>query len=148
MRISDWSSDVCSSDLQAGFVEGPERRQRRAEHRPTPFAEPVLVAGFVVGEIIGPRRAAERGDDAARYVIDMDAAEDLSGQVDPVCAAFADTVEDRTPGAVDAGQAKDAHVAAQRRPSRISRVAIGAAALDRRAFVDPRAACVAINAGR
>src|SRR3546814_9182509 len=78
----------------------------------------------------------------------MDAAEDLSGQVDPVCAAFADAVEDRTPGAVDAGQAKDAHVAAQRRPSRISRVAIGAAALDRRAFIDPRAARVAIDAGR
>src|SRR3546814_7623431 len=98
MRISDWSSDVCSSDLQAGFVEGPERRQRRAEHRAAPFDEPVLVAGFVVGEIIGARRAAERGDDAARYVIDMDAAEDLSGQVDPVCAAFADAVEDRKIG--------------------------------------------------
>src|SRR3546814_5373054 len=78
----------------------------------------------------------------------MDAAEDLSGQVDPVCAAFADAVEDRTPGAVDAGQAKDAPVAAQRRPSRISRVAIGAAALDRPALIDPRGAPVGIGRGR
>src|SRR3546814_14819898 len=54
---------------QAGFVEGPERWQRRAEHRAAPFDEPVLVAGFVVGEIIDARWAAERGDDAARYEI-------------------------------------------------------------------------------
>src|SRR3546814_6645970 len=46
MRISDWSSDVCSSDLRPGGVPGAEhdaghpalrlrRRDRRRHHQPT-----------------------------------------------------------------------------------------------------------------
>src|SRR3546814_10925417 len=30
MRISDWSSDVCSSDLLAGFAGNPDEREREA----------------------------------------------------------------------------------------------------------------------
>src|SRR5690606_16363265 len=106
------------------------------------------MARLVVGEIIDARRTPKRRDDAARNIVDMDAAEDLPGQVDPVRAAFADPTEDRASGAMDAGQAKDANVAAQTLPGRIGCVAIRAAALDRGAFVDPRAARVAIDAGR
>src|SRR3546814_5927407 len=32
MRISDWSSDVCSSDLQRDMVE-PQRRKQRGKRR-------------------------------------------------------------------------------------------------------------------
>src|SRR3546814_5732782 len=34
MRISDWSSDVCSSDLQAGGGGGSSDAGRRADRRP------------------------------------------------------------------------------------------------------------------
>src|SRR3546814_6612454 len=33
MRISDWSSDVCSSDLAAEHDEGTEQRQNAARHQ-------------------------------------------------------------------------------------------------------------------
>src|SRR3546814_18768125 len=38
MRISDWSSDVCSSDLAAVEAPGVERRAQRRDHRmPVPI---------------------------------------------------------------------------------------------------------------
>src|SRR3546814_16817788 len=36
MRISDWSSDVCSSDLMAGVVIGLKREEDGAAHARTP----------------------------------------------------------------------------------------------------------------
>src|SRR3546814_1154226 len=33
MRISDWSSDVCSSDLRRSCCHGAARRRRRPGHR-------------------------------------------------------------------------------------------------------------------
>src|SRR3546814_6010912 len=33
MRISDWSSDVCSSDLEIGSGDGEAPRRRRFQHR-------------------------------------------------------------------------------------------------------------------
>src|SRR3546814_2580969 len=66
MRISDWSSDVCSSDLLRGFQIGP----RHADPRPAPRRLAVDVGrdGAVrperkAHEPIGRRHFA--GDDAA-----------------------------------------------------------------------------------
>src|SRR3546814_17928945 len=84
MRISDWSSDVCSSDLQfvALAVPQPDRRQRDAveaiglDHRIMRLVEEgetlpdagvagqAVVADHVAGEVRG---AAEAGDRPARF---------------------------------------------------------------------------------
>src|SRR3546814_12714190 len=84
MRISDWSSDVCSSDLQfvALAVPQPDRRQRDAveaiglDHRIMRLVEEgetlpdagvagqAVVADHVAGEARG---AAEAGDRPARF---------------------------------------------------------------------------------
>src|SRR3546814_21100083 len=69
MRISDWSSDVCSSDLNAGNY-----RSFRAVHR---NALPVIVAvhGFVLGGGIGLAGAADivvAADDATFGVPEVD----------------------------------------------------------------------------
>src|SRR3546814_6546360 len=54
LRISDWSSDVCSSDLRPhlpGLNHRPRRnryhRQCLAQHRPDPIADPI--AGAILG---------------------------------------------------------------------------------------------------
>src|SRR3546814_20444190 len=52
MRISDWSSDVCSSDLLGGCVHDQFLSIRRGRLRPAskpPWGERVLKAGLVVG---------------------------------------------------------------------------------------------------
>src|SRR3546814_7392060 len=55
MRISDWSSDVCSSDLRPPGVEGVEHtRQAKEEH---PFAP-----GLVVHPADAARRHRQRGE--------------------------------------------------------------------------------------
>src|SRR3546814_16521363 len=78
----------------------------------------------------------------------MDAAEDLIGPGDAIRRPRADAVEDRAAGAVNAGQAKDADIAAQRSPRRVGGVAVGTAAGDRGARVDPGAAGIPIDDGR
>src|SRR3546814_11048625 len=85
MRISDWSSDVCSSDLQfvALAVPQPDRRQRDAveaiglDHRIMRLVEEgetlpdagvagqAVVADHVAGEARG---AAAAGDRPARFL--------------------------------------------------------------------------------
>src|SRR3546814_10202493 len=69
MRISDWSSDVCSSDLQpdrgGGDVEQPEAGRR---HRRIPAADRADdIIGREEGEIIDAddRRVEPRGGKAA-----------------------------------------------------------------------------------
>src|SRR3546814_1322418 len=46
MRISDWSSDVCSSDLQCGFAHAVQRRIRK---RPSRAAAANLAVSGVAG---------------------------------------------------------------------------------------------------
>src|SRR3546814_9224366 len=53
MRISDWSSDVCSSDLRADR-DRPDRRERR--HRAVARMEGKAPAGAVVSGRNGDRR--------------------------------------------------------------------------------------------
>src|SRR3546814_21067777 len=70
MRISDWSSDVCSSDLQASILgEGFSRFQGAAMHRLPAvgiiFAQrsigvAALVIGGQVGKADGDLRSEER----------------------------------------------------------------------------------------
>src|SRR3546814_13371636 len=87
--------------------------------------------GFVVGEVVGARRPREGGDHAVRDIVDMDAAEHLSWQVDAVRRSRADAVEHRAAGAVDAGEAEVVESAAEGAPGCGGGVAVGAAAFDR-----------------
>src|SRR3546814_18429367 len=70
MRISDWSSDVCSSDLDDYVVKPVEidelaARIRALLRRPGPRAQPVLEAGCLRFDTAA--RTAHRGD----YAIDL-----------------------------------------------------------------------------
>ena len=79
----------------------------------------------------------------------MNPAEHLPRYVDAMGGALAHPVDGAAAGAVNAGQAKDAHVGAQRLPVEIGLCAGAApAGADRGSFVHPCAAAVAINAGR
>src|SRR3546814_18058682 len=59
MRISDWSSDVCSSDLQPGGIERgldrPQRMEPRGRAEPLEFGE-LHLADPVFGRDRSPRR--------------------------------------------------------------------------------------------
>src|SRR3546814_9836434 len=65
MRMSDWSSDVCSSDLQLGMAHAEARRQRDA-------LAVVLVADALVHELVGDAGgqlvAVLAGDDVQHHV--------------------------------------------------------------------------------
>jgi hypothetical protein len=93
------------------------------------------------------RRAGVDGQrDGACDILDMDAAEHLAGQVQPVGAALRQAVEGAASGAIDAGQAEG--VGAKGQPLRFGGGAGGAAACaDRRCFIDPCSAAIAIDAG-
>src|SRR3546814_6188165 len=56
MRISDWSSDVCSSDLKTGEVVLNEKQQRRLGGDATFKA--IGVPGFATGGIVTPSNIA------------------------------------------------------------------------------------------
>src|SRR3546814_9476830 len=69
MRISDWSSDVCSSDLRVAgkslsiFLEAGNARahrigKRHVDHRP--FAEPVIIAHGLLEGCLELVRSEER----------------------------------------------------------------------------------------
>src|SRR3546814_9967013 len=58
MRISDWSSDVCSSDLRGGPAVRPRRDDQPVLHGPEP-------ARAVGQRLAGPRRLAVRQRDHA-----------------------------------------------------------------------------------
>src|SRR3546814_3372898 len=45
MRISDWSSDVCSSDLPAPWAGAAAGGRRRCQTEPIGFHRPPLIAG-------------------------------------------------------------------------------------------------------
>src|SRR3546814_12765554 len=67
MRISDWSSDVCSSDLKRRRIAGVGREileiERPERHRAVePGAAASLVDGDVAGEIGPADRALEAGN--------------------------------------------------------------------------------------
>src|SRR3546814_10729257 len=102
MRISDWSSDVCSSDLQA--AQGALARRRRgqaAERRP----QRVLDAGIGLDALVckqalqpigGP--TAGGGIVATRQRLERDRA---AAQVVMLAAQAEDGRTDRTPGVED-----------------------------------------------
>src|SRR3546814_18852366 len=60
MRISDWSSDVCSSDLIAGRVPGAARRGCRADDSAV-----AIVAAVELSARQGRHRAGDVGHDHA-----------------------------------------------------------------------------------
>src|SRR3546814_2157267 len=62
MRISDWSSDVCSSDLQVGIAAGVDPRERLQVHGD--------VEGQAVEAAAAAHADAQRGDLGA---VDVDA---------------------------------------------------------------------------
>src|SRR3546814_14564754 len=77
MRISDWSSDVCSSDLHRRFLPGIEQARLDAGRTGAfgawrQLLEPraVGVAGEDVGVVSGERRDGERLAAATRAEID------------------------------------------------------------------------------
>src|SRR3546814_18632188 len=103
MRISDWSSDVCSSDLPqqlAGVGRDLGSRCR------------LVVADVVDAPRIGPRNGSlqHAGD-----IVDMDAAEQMAGPDDTPGAAAAYGVESAAPRPVDAGEPGDMHRSEKRR---------------------------------
>src|SRR3546814_4393771 len=69
MRISDWSSDVCSSDLHSGPADAPASKERPARHRTSEAELPWLAArrawalhdGAGADAVGGGRAAAEPG---------------------------------------------------------------------------------------
>src|SRR3546814_12903308 len=68
MRISDWSSDVCSSDLFIGLSYGENNRSRR--HRGEQLVD--NIRGHVSGAVLGripPERGPE-GPTKPGYLID------------------------------------------------------------------------------
>src|SRR3546814_5825685 len=48
MRISDWSSDVCSSDLDIQFLELAHQEARQMRGRADPSGTKIEVAGFLL----------------------------------------------------------------------------------------------------
>src|SRR3546814_591350 len=55
MRISDWSSDVCSSDLAAALRDGSrERRLRFDARRPDQWHATLCFIGYDAGHLVTP----------------------------------------------------------------------------------------------
>src|SRR3546814_17093967 len=60
MRISDWSSDVCSSDLATLFAQpGPERRHVTIRHRLK------ITALWLLGQTVADRGGQRSGEQGA-----------------------------------------------------------------------------------
>ncbi|OQW39385.1 MAG: hypothetical protein A4S12_02210 [Proteobacteria bacterium SG_bin5] len=100
----------------------------------------------IVGEVIGAGGSRESGQHPGGEIGDMDAAEHLARQVDPVRRPRRHPIERRTAGTVNAGQAVRARAPGE--PGLVGGVAPRPAPGDGRAFIDPGAARVAINARR
>src|SRR3546814_20754826 len=82
MRISDWSSDVCSSDLDGVAAERPQLPRDRIEQLPVVAARKVRAADRTLEQHVADDRQLRRRvveDDMARRVTrTMD---DIEGQV-------------------------------------------------------------------
>src|SRR3546814_14446175 len=74
MRISDWSSDVCSSDLAAGFVEIEPRRARPQRRR---------VAVTEVAEEVGAPGGA--GEESGIDLVAVEAGHRPAGEPERAC---------------------------------------------------------------
>src|SRR3546814_4362452 len=71
MRISDWSSDVCSSDLLAGEDIGPGQRDRDGEQRRAHAGDqavPEIAMELVDDEHVAPRLEADLARNPGRLV--------------------------------------------------------------------------------
>src|SRR3546814_20355321 len=55
MRISDWSSDVCSSDLRQAVAQGRSRAQLYAKTSPVKLVEPTMWHAMEAATIGGAR---------------------------------------------------------------------------------------------
>src|SRR5207247_6571329 len=51
----DWSSDVCSSDLEIYYVDKAEDMVRAGDLNPRYFQNPTLLTYFVAAELLGTR---------------------------------------------------------------------------------------------
>src|SRR3546814_7517244 len=56
MRISDWSSDVCSSDLAAGEILPRRRQQHRDLQRKDMLAVQILVQAIIIARAISQQQ--------------------------------------------------------------------------------------------
>src|SRR3546814_4875231 len=65
MRISDWSSDVCSSDLEDADTVN-EAELRREDERSAPFGVPAFQVRTAIGEEVYPRDVATFHHDVER----------------------------------------------------------------------------------
>src|SRR3546814_16668608 len=91
MRISDWSSDVCSSDLVAGGLVGQE--DQRAVHEGTRDRDALLLAaGELVGEVAHLLGQADQLEDGRDLRLD-----DVAGPADHLEGA-GDVLVDRLVG--------------------------------------------------
>src|SRR3546814_4810041 len=113
MRISDWSSDVCSSDLTAGtsIVAGAEEietapRLERGGERPARLAGIIAAAPGDRGGV-DPARVGAQVQDAQPVLVERDAgqADVLIDDVEP--AAYAQAPRLRQHERVGAEQADD-----------------------------------------
>jgi len=79
----------------------------------------ILRAGMVVRQIIDARRAVHPRHDPRDDIVDMNAAEDLIGQIDAPRPALPDPLQHTATGSVDAGEAEDVHRPTQRLPCEV-----------------------------
>ncbi len=101
---------------------------------------------MVIRNIVNPGRSGEGRDNRRDDVIDVDAAENLFGQINSIRLAVPHPVECRTVGTVYPRKAKNADIFPQVLPGEIGVRPCGAATLaDGRAFIDPRAFGIAID---
>src|SRR3546814_2166458 len=110
MRISDWSSDVCSSDLRLQFVQRPRLRDdRHVRHHRVRTEQDQEIALLEVGK--GPvHRASEQKllRQILRAGVDMERIENLRGSKRPperACIAVMERRKGRGIAGIDAKSA-------------------------------------------
>src|SRR3546814_4497089 len=111
MRISDWSSDVCSSDLQARHQRDQRQQRDRAEHRPritAPEVDGLLQPGPAGGGAccVGGHGVARLVRRWKQIVIVRDAPDRLAGGV-PTVRAAQDTPPPPSPAFAGEGRSEE-----------------------------------------
>src|SRR3546814_10580306 len=113
MRISDWSSDVCSSDLSEGT-----RRKRRWPERTGRTRQQGREGRHAQGGEGQGRRRAEQAEDDAADVRGSDRRAQLSRRADLGAMEEAQQVRDRSGSG--AGQARRGSLRADRKSTRLN----------------------------
>src|SRR3546814_4818345 len=98
MRISDWSSDVCSSDLGLGFPGGPavERAAAAGDPKAVPLPRPLLGTSDPHFSFAGLKSAVMRAQQSGKW-----AAEDIAASFQQ---AVIDCLIDRTRRALESSE--------------------------------------------